>query len=143
MCKFKAENKSCAISLHVLSLFVSVPESVDWERKSKVVISLIQCFSPWLRFAQCLRQFWDSGNTVHLLNAGKYSTVFLMVTFAGLYNTARGSSVKINIQYLMLKDTQCQWVSHVFFIMFMVISLYIYKKITIPYTLKKRHIRCL
>ncbi|XP_053336509.1 xenotropic and polytropic retrovirus receptor 1-like [Clarias gariepinus] len=69
-----------------------VRESVDSERHSKVVICLIQCFPPWLRFAQCLRHFWDSGNTVHLLNAGKYSTVFLMVTFAGLYNTAREKS---------------------------------------------------
>ncbi|XP_060739217.1 solute carrier family 53 member 1-like [Tachysurus vachellii] len=66
--------------------------SVHLERQSKVVICLIQCFPPWLRFAQCLRHFWDSGNTVHLLNAGKYSTVFLMVTFAGLYNTAREKS---------------------------------------------------
>ncbi|XP_017307517.1 xenotropic and polytropic retrovirus receptor 1 homolog [Ictalurus punctatus] len=69
-----------------------IRESEDWERQSKVVICLIQCFPPWLRFAQCLRHFWDSGNTVHLLNAGKYSTVFLMVTFASLYNTAREKS---------------------------------------------------
>ncbi|XP_062874372.1 xenotropic and polytropic retrovirus receptor 1 homolog [Trichomycterus rosablanca] len=63
-------------------------EIVDWERQTKVTC-LIQCFSPWLRFAQCLRCFWDSGNIIHLLNAGKYSTVFIMVIFAGLYNTAR------------------------------------------------------
>ncbi|KAL6465345.1 hypothetical protein MHYP_G00254780 [Metynnis hypsauchen] len=64
-------------------------ESLDWEKQSKVVPCLIQCFPPWLRFTQCLRCFWDSGHTLHLLNAGKYSTVFLMVTFAGLYNIAR------------------------------------------------------
>ncbi|XP_072521410.1 xenotropic and polytropic retrovirus receptor 1 homolog [Salminus brasiliensis] len=64
-------------------------ENLDWERQSKVVTCLIQCFPPWLRFTQCLRQYWDSSNTLHLLNAGKYSTVFLMVTFASLYNTAR------------------------------------------------------
>uniref|UniRef100_A0A4W4HPU8 XK-related protein n=1 Tax=Electrophorus electricus TaxID=8005 RepID=A0A4W4HPU8_ELEEL len=52
---------------------------------------LLQCFPPWLRFAQCVRHFWSSGHSIHLLNAGKYSTVFLMVTFAGLYNTARGN----------------------------------------------------
>ncbi|KAI5088200.1 xenotropic and polytropic retrovirus receptor 1, partial [Silurus meridionalis] len=66
-----------------------VKENVDWKKQSKVVVCLIQCFPPWLRFAQCLRLFWDSGNTAHLLNAGKYSTVFLMVVFAGLYNAAR------------------------------------------------------
>ncbi|XP_037387777.1 xenotropic and polytropic retrovirus receptor 1-like [Pygocentrus nattereri] len=65
-------------------------ESLDWEKQSKVVPCLIQCFPPWLRFTQCLRCFWDSGRTLHLLNAGKYSTVFLMVTFAGLYNIAKG-----------------------------------------------------
>ncbi|KAL7836761.1 hypothetical protein AOLI_G00280450 [Acnodon oligacanthus] len=64
-------------------------ESLDWDKQSKVVPCLIQCLPPWLRFTQCLRCFWDSGHTLHLLNAGKYSTVFLMVTFAGLYNIAR------------------------------------------------------
>ncbi|KAF5904812.1 xenotropic and polytropic retrovirus receptor 1, partial [Clarias magur] len=80
----------CDSELKKVDLFYS--GSVDSERQSKVAICLIQCFPPWLRFAQCLRHFWDTGNTVHLLNAGKYSTVFLMVTFAGLYNTARGKS---------------------------------------------------
>ncbi|XP_026858836.2 xenotropic and polytropic retrovirus receptor 1 homolog [Electrophorus electricus] len=67
-------------------------ESMDWERHSKVATCLLQCFPPWLRFAQCVRHFWSSGHSIHLLNAGKYSTVFLMVTFAGLYNTARESA---------------------------------------------------
>ncbi|KAJ8397162.1 hypothetical protein AAFF_G00010160 [Aldrovandia affinis] len=54
------------------------------------LMCLIQCFPPWLRFTQCLRRFWDSGDAMpHLLNAGKYSTVFLMVAFAGLYSMAR------------------------------------------------------
>uniref|UniRef100_A0A8B9J885 SPX domain-containing protein n=1 Tax=Astyanax mexicanus TaxID=7994 RepID=A0A8B9J885_ASTMX len=66
-------------------------QNLDWERQSKVVTCLIQCFPPWLRFTQCLRQYWDRNNTLHLLNAGKYSTVLLMVTFASLYNAARGS----------------------------------------------------
>uniref|UniRef100_W5KK34 Uncharacterized protein n=1 Tax=Astyanax mexicanus TaxID=7994 RepID=W5KK34_ASTMX len=57
------------------------------------VTCLIQCFPPWLRFTQCLRQYWDSNNTLHLLNAGKYSTVLLMVTFASLYNAAVELSV--------------------------------------------------
>ncbi|XP_072565319.1 solute carrier family 53 member 1-like [Paramormyrops kingsleyae] len=63
--------------------------SLDCERTSKDLSCLIQCFPPWLRFAQCLRNFWDSGNTKpHLLNAGKYSVVFLTITFAGLYSMA-------------------------------------------------------
>ncbi|XP_062399786.1 xenotropic and polytropic retrovirus receptor 1 homolog [Sardina pilchardus] len=58
-------------------------------QSSLTATCLIQCFPPWLRLAQCLRQFWDSRDAVHLLNAGKYATVFLMVLFAGLYNRAR------------------------------------------------------
>ncbi|KAI4880027.1 hypothetical protein NFI96_018968 [Prochilodus magdalenae] len=79
-------------------------ERPDGEMQSKVVPCLIQCFPPWLRFTQCLRCFWDSGHTLHLLNAGKYSTVLLMVAFAGLYNTARESAalaVEVNA-YLYL-----------------------------------------
>uniref|UniRef100_A0A671KH29 SPX domain-containing protein n=1 Tax=Sinocyclocheilus anshuiensis TaxID=1608454 RepID=A0A671KH29_9TELE len=65
--------------------------SLDCGLYSLPVTCLIQCFPPWLRFAQCLRCFWDTGHTLHLLNAGKYFTVFLMVTFASLYNMARGT----------------------------------------------------
>ncbi|XP_061115447.1 solute carrier family 53 member 1-like [Conger conger] len=65
---------------------------------------LIQCLPPWLRFTQCLRKFWDSGNaTPHLLNAGKYSTVFLMVAFAGLYSLARERPHLVSVRtYLYL-----------------------------------------
>ncbi|KAL1274630.1 hypothetical protein QQF64_027444, partial [Cirrhinus molitorella] len=66
--------------------------SLDCGWYSMAVTCLIQCFPPWLRFAQCLRCFWDTGHMLHLLNAGKYFTVFLMVTFAGLYNMARERS---------------------------------------------------
>ncbi|XP_077087159.1 xenotropic and polytropic retrovirus receptor 1 homolog, partial [Siphateles boraxobius] len=66
--------------------------SLDCGQYSMAVTCLIQCFPPWLRFAQCLRCFWDTGHSLHLLNAGKYFTVFLMVTFAGLYNMARERS---------------------------------------------------
>lgn len=88
---------------YLICVYVSVcvPESVHLERQSKVVICLIQCFPPWLRFAQCLRHFWDSGNKVHLLNAGKYSTVFLMVTFAGLYNNARGNEIYVKFRWII------------------------------------------
>ncbi|XP_066568552.1 xenotropic and polytropic retrovirus receptor 1 homolog [Amia ocellicauda] len=64
-------------------------ERLDCGQYSPGLTCAIQCFPPWLRFAQCLRRFWDSGNTgPHLLNAGKYSTVFIMVTFASLYSVA-------------------------------------------------------
>uniref|UniRef100_A0AAY4EXS3 Uncharacterized protein n=1 Tax=Denticeps clupeoides TaxID=299321 RepID=A0AAY4EXS3_9TELE len=64
-------------------------ERMGCELYPRAVMCLIQCFPPWLRFAQCLRCFWDSGNSTHIFNAGKYSSVFIMVMFAGLYNMAR------------------------------------------------------
>ncbi|XP_041050404.1 xenotropic and polytropic retrovirus receptor 1-like [Carcharodon carcharias] len=55
------------------------------------VTCIIQCIPPWIRFAQCLRRYRDSRNAFpHLANAGKYSTVFIMVTFAALYSTEKG-----------------------------------------------------
>ncbi|XP_056602947.1 xenotropic and polytropic retrovirus receptor 1-like isoform X2 [Triplophysa dalaica] len=69
--------------------------SLDCGWYSIAVSCLIQCFPPWLRFAQCLRCFWDTGHMLHLLNAGKYFTVFLMVIFAGLYNVARERSALV------------------------------------------------
>lgn len=75
----------------VQSVFVSVGLDCGWY--SVAVTCVIQCFPPWLRFAQCLRCFWDTGHMLHLLNAGKYFTVFLMVTLAGLYNMARGTQL--------------------------------------------------
>ncbi|XP_064420202.1 solute carrier family 53 member 1-like [Latimeria chalumnae] len=57
------------------------------------VTCFIQCIPPWIRFVQCLRRYWDSGNTFpHLLNAGKYSTVFIMVIIAALYSNEKERS---------------------------------------------------
>lgn len=77
--------------IHFCPLYVRVSMVGGAGRLQDRLTCLIQCLPPWLRFAQCLRKFWDSGNAMpHLLNAGKYSTVFLMVAFAGLYSLARG-----------------------------------------------------
>uniref|UniRef100_A0A8C9RTE5 Uncharacterized protein n=1 Tax=Scleropages formosus TaxID=113540 RepID=A0A8C9RTE5_SCLFO len=70
---------------------------------SRGSLCLIQCFPPWLRFAQCIRNFWDSGDTrPHLLNAGKYSTVFMTVTFAGLFSMNTGIGLCMPCLYLYL-----------------------------------------
>lgn len=46
---------------------------------------LVNCLPAWFRFAQCLRRYRDSREAFpHLVNAGKYSTTFLMVIFATL-----------------------------------------------------------
>uniref|UniRef100_A0A8C5R555 Xenotropic and polytropic retrovirus receptor 1 n=1 Tax=Leptobrachium leishanense TaxID=445787 RepID=A0A8C5R555_9ANUR len=52
------------------------------------VRAVVQCIPAWLRFIQCLRRYRDTKRAFpHLVNAGKYSTTFFMVTFAALYNT--------------------------------------------------------
>uniref|UniRef100_A0A8C4QDU4 Xenotropic and polytropic retrovirus receptor 1b n=1 Tax=Eptatretus burgeri TaxID=7764 RepID=A0A8C4QDU4_EPTBU len=72
-----------------------------WESKGGIVLphpficnsysyglrAVIQCIPAWIRFAQCLRRYHDSRRAFpHLLNAGKYSTVFFVVAFAALYS---------------------------------------------------------
>lgn len=52
------------------------------------VRAVVQCIPAWLRFIQCLRRYRDTKRAFpHLVNAGKYSTTFFMVTFAALYHT--------------------------------------------------------
>uniref|UniRef100_A0A6M2DGX2 Putative small molecule transporter n=1 Tax=Xenopsylla cheopis TaxID=163159 RepID=A0A6M2DGX2_XENCH len=48
---------------------------------------IVNCIPAWIRFAQCLRRYRDSKEAFpHLVNAGKYSTTFLVVIFATLKN---------------------------------------------------------
>ncbi|KAJ8357695.1 hypothetical protein SKAU_G00204890 [Synaphobranchus kaupii] len=50
--------------------------------------AVIQCLPAWFRFVQCLRRYRDTKRAFpHLVNAGKYSTTFFVVTFAALYKT--------------------------------------------------------
>ncbi|XP_063747231.1 xenotropic and polytropic retrovirus receptor 1a isoform X2 [Eleginops maclovinus] len=52
--------------------------------------AIIQCLPAWFRFVQCLRRYRDTKRAFpHLVNAGKYSTTFFVVTFAALYATHR------------------------------------------------------
>ncbi|KAM4629766.1 xenotropic and polytropic retrovirus receptor 1a [Polymixia lowei] len=54
------------------------------------VRAIIQCLPAWFRFVQCLRRYRDTKRAFpHLVNAGKYSTTFFVVTFAALYGTHR------------------------------------------------------
>lgn len=46
---------------------------------------IVAAFPAWIRFAQCCRRFYDTKLAVpHLVNAGKYSTSFLVVLFSTL-----------------------------------------------------------
>ncbi|CAB4066336.1 Xenotropic and polytropic retrovirus receptor 1,Xenotropic and polytropic retrovirus receptor 1 homolog [Lepeophtheirus salmonis] len=47
--------------------------------------SILSCLPAWFRFAQCLRRYRDTKEAFpHLVNAGKYSTTFFVVTFSTL-----------------------------------------------------------
>ncbi|KAG4072934.1 hypothetical protein HA402_006614 [Bradysia odoriphaga] len=52
-----------------------------------IIRPIVNCLPAWFRFAQCLRRYRDSKEVFpHLVNAGKYSTTFLVVIFATLRN---------------------------------------------------------
>ena len=55
-----------------------------------IIRPIVNCLPAWFRFAQCLRRYRDSKEAFpHLVNAGKYSTTFLVVIFGTLkaYNS--------------------------------------------------------
>uniref|UniRef100_A0A8D3CG33 Xenotropic and polytropic retrovirus receptor 1 n=1 Tax=Scophthalmus maximus TaxID=52904 RepID=A0A8D3CG33_SCOMX len=57
------------------------------------VRAVIQCLPAWFRFVQCLRRYRDTKRAFpHLVNAGKYSTSFFVVTFAALYSTHKAET---------------------------------------------------
>lgn len=66
----------------------------DWSQANNTSICLekdyfirpfFNCLPAWFRFAQCLRRYRDSREAFpHLVNAGKYSTTFMVVIFATL-----------------------------------------------------------
>lgn len=51
----------------------------------RVVVAVLPA---WWRFAQCLRRYYDTKDVnPHLINAGKYSTAFFVVTFSAVAST--------------------------------------------------------
>ncbi|KAH8325333.1 hypothetical protein KR067_000642 [Drosophila pandora] len=60
--------------------------------KPDVMVPIMSSLPAWFRFAQCLRRFRDSGSksVSYLINAGKYSTTFLVVLFSTLRSQTDG-----------------------------------------------------
>ena len=47
---------------------------------------MVRCLPAWFRFAQCIRRYRHTKEAFpHLVNAGKYSSTFLVVTFSTLH----------------------------------------------------------
>lgn len=70
--------------------------SVDWSRAPDsqscgsltylYIRPFLSILPAWFRFMQCLRDFYDSRDIQHVLNAIKYSTTFFVVITATLYS---------------------------------------------------------
>nr|CAH7765826.1 unnamed protein product [Callosobruchus chinensis] len=53
--------------------------------KNFIIRPLVNCIPAWLRFAQCLRRYYDTREAFpHLVNAGKYASTFFVVIFGTL-----------------------------------------------------------
>lgn len=60
-------------------------DSSQCMEKNFIIRPIVNCLPAWFRFAQCLRRYRDTREAFpHLVNAGKYSTTFLVVIFATL-----------------------------------------------------------
>jgi hypothetical protein len=68
----------------------------DW-----VIRPIVNCLPAWFRFAQCLRRYRDTKEAFpHLVNAGKYSSTFLVVLFATLRSVYSGENFYITAYLL-------------------------------------------
>uniref|UniRef100_A0A8C6SWD8 Xenotropic and polytropic retrovirus receptor 1 n=1 Tax=Neogobius melanostomus TaxID=47308 RepID=A0A8C6SWD8_9GOBI len=78
------------------------------------VRAVIQCLPAWFRFVQCLRRYRDTKRAFpHLVNAGKYSTTFFVVTFAALYSTHKDDKPQEAQVFFYLYIT-CQTISSLY-----------------------------
>lgn len=57
---------------------------------------IVNCIPAWIRFAQCIRRYRDTGEKFpHLANAGKYSTTFFVVFTRVLLKRTKGNTLKL------------------------------------------------
>lgn len=66
--------------------------------KDFIIRPIVNCIPAWLRFAQCLRRYYDTKEAFpHLVNAGKYATTFFVVIFATMKTIYRGKLMFFHI----------------------------------------------
>ncbi|PNF32048.1 hypothetical protein B7P43_G05733 [Cryptotermes secundus] len=66
-------------------LVVLLTETDECVENDWVIRPIVNCLPAWFRFAQCLRRYRDTKEAFpHLVNAGKYSSTFLVVLFGTL-----------------------------------------------------------
>lgn len=59
-------------------------ENIDYCINGNWVRAIFSALPAWFRFAQCFRRYKDQKDTVHLVNAGKYSSTLIVVIFSFL-----------------------------------------------------------
>ena len=59
-------------------------ENIDYCINGNWVRAFFSALPAWFRFAQCFRRYKDQKDTVHLVNAGKYSSTLIVVIFSFL-----------------------------------------------------------
>jgi len=84
----------------------------DWDKADSLgycsssawwLVAVVACMPAWFRFAQCLRRYRDTKEAFpHLVNAGKYSTTFFVVTFSTLDSAYRTETDKSPFYYLYI-----------------------------------------
>jgi len=84
----------------------------DWDKADSLgycsssawwLVAIVACMPAWFRFAQCLRRYRDTKEAFpHLVNAGKYSTTFFVVTFSTLDSAYRTETEKSPFFYLYI-----------------------------------------
>lgn len=80
------------------------------EPRDLLLRSIVACLPAWWRFAQCVRRYFDEGRRAnpHLLNAGKYSTVWLVVIFSTLTEHYQGkSNWSLQLNFDLLSKNFC------------------------------------
>ncbi|KAK7793849.1 hypothetical protein R5R35_014133 [Gryllus longicercus] len=104
---------SACLDYHFLICFyitngnwLSIGDTSQCLEQSWITRPIVNCLPAWFRFAQCLRRYRDSKEAFpHLVNAGKYSTTFVVVIFATLksyYSDEYKSSLSNPYFYLWL-----------------------------------------
>lgn len=59
----------------------------------------------WFRFAQCIRRYYNTNKAFpHLVNAGKYSTSFFVVTFSSLAASLKDDGKQLKMIYALNLD---------------------------------------
>lgn len=90
-------------------LVVLLTETDECVENDWVIRPIVNCLPAWFRFAQCLRRYRDTKEAFpHLVNAGKYSSTFLVVLFGTLRSLHDGENFYIclfNLQFCLICDT--------------------------------------